>query len=174
MVKADRWIKNHQLQRVIGSQRCSGKTPLVGKLHPPRAGCYLVLAGFHLRIARRPLQVAAQTDADRGVRLGALMRPLCGRQAVISSQGPGTHGGGRCGTERRQGEGVPADPRPSGLQFVGQDKLPQFGSPGVALRGNVHVGRVGTKQPGAPQAEGDALPAAMHLQDTGSSQLINL
>lgn len=93
---------------------------------------------------------------------------------MISSQGPGADGGGRRGTERRQGEGVPADPRPGGLQFVGQDELPQLGSPGVALCGNVHVGRVSAEQPGALQAEGDALPATMHLQDTGSSQLIDL
>ena len=50
------------------------------------------------------------------------------------------------------------------VEVVGQDELAQAGAPGVALRGDVHVGGVGAQQPRRQQREGDAAPAAVHLQ----------
>lgn len=128
---------------------------------------YLVSTALHLGVTGCPLQVAAQADAHSGVRLGALVGPFGGREAVVprSSQGPGAGGRGRDGAEGREAERLPADPRPGGFKFVRQDELAQLGAPGVALGGDVHVGGVGPQEPGTLQAEGDALSAAVHLHD---------
>lgn len=94
------------------------------------------------------------------------MCPFGRRQAVF----PSAATGGSRGAERRQSQELPAGPWPSRLEFVRQDELPEFGSSGVALGGDVHVGGVGAQQPGAPQAEGDALSAAVHLQTETTSE----
>lgn len=87
------------------------------------------------------------------------MGPFGWRQAVVRRWAPGGHR--QADWRQRQ---LPARPRPRRLQLVRQDELPELGAPGVALRGDVHIGGVGAQQPGALQAEGDALSAAVHLQ----------
>lgn len=85
---------------------------------------------------------------------------------MLSSQGPGAVGGGHDGTEWGQSQRFSASSGARGFELVGQDEFPQFGSSGVPLGGDVHVGGVGPQEPGAAQAEGDALSAAVNLQTT--------
>lgn len=89
-----------------------------------------------------------------------------GRQAVLSSQGPGAGGGRSHRTERRQSQRVSASSRSRRFEFIRQDEFPQFGSSRVALGGDVHVRGISSQQPGTLQAEGDALSAAVNLQTT--------
>lgn len=76
---------------------------------------HLILAGLYFGVAGGSLQVAAEADADRGVRFGALVGAFGGREAVFAHALAVVEGWGA-------GEGrlrhLPADALAGGLELV--------------------------------------------------------
>lgn len=137
---------------------------------------------LHLRVASCPSEPGSRSvDGRVRVRLGPMVGPL-GRR----SQRLGFQRGGACRRRLNIGAVVSAvtavvirrrrralrDRISLGsigrncrrFEFIRQDELSEFGSSGVTLGGDVHVGRVGPQEPGREQGEGDAAPAAVNLR----------
>lgn len=148
---------------------------------------HLLLHRLHLGVASCPSETRARPAARRGgVRFGPLMGPSGrGRKDLpLTWDGAVRGGAGRGGgvniaavvppvaaTVGRRGGGAVREGQRAvgvgrGFELVGQDEFAEFVSSGVALGGNVHVGRVRPQQPRRQQREGDAPSAAVHLNTT--------